>query len=97
MNTKQWLNNPVFRCFAMLLLFVIATSQPAFADFMSGMDDLKSKVATISTPLAVIFLIVAGWQKAIGNNQLFFGALTGTVIMFGAPQIVEVISASFGR
>jgi hypothetical protein len=39
---------------------------------------------------------VAGWQKAIGNNFMFFAALMGTLIMFAAPQLVEFFSASFG-
>ena len=44
----------------------------------------------------VIFIIIAGWQKAMGNDHLFVAALVGTVIMFSAPQVVPFISASFG-
>jgi len=81
----------------LFMLFVFFTNQPAFADLVSGMDDLQSKVKTICQPLAIIFLIVAGWQKAMGNSQLFVAALIGTVIMFASPQIVDFVSASFGR
>ena len=94
---KQWLRTPGFKCFMLFMLFVFFTNQPAFADLVSGMDELQSKVKTICQPLAIIFLIVAGWQKAMGNSQLFVAALIGTVIMFASPQIVDFVSASFGR
>ena len=94
---KQWLKAPGCKCFLMFMLFVFLTSQPAFADLVSGMDELQSKVKSICQPLAIIFLIIAGWQKAMGNSQLFVAALIGTVIMFASPQIVDFVSASFGR
>ena len=86
-----------FKCLVILLLFVLLNSQPAFADLISGMDELQSKVKSICNPLAIIFLIIAGWQKAMGNSQLFVAALIGTVVMFASPQLVDFISASFGR
>jgi type IV secretory pathway VirB2 component (pilin) len=79
------------------MFFVLLNTQSAFADLVSGMDELQSKVKSICQPLAIIFLIVAGWQKAMGNSQLFVAALVGTVIMFASPQIVDFVSASFGR
>ncbi len=93
---KQWLKLPGFKCFLIFVLFLFLTNQPAFADLISSMDELQSKVKSICQPLAVIFLIVAGWQKAMGNSQLFILALVGTVVMFAAPQIVNLISSSFG-
>ncbi len=80
----------------LLIVLMSMLSSPAWADLESGMDDLQSKILNISTPLAIIFLIVAAWQKAMGNDRLFFAALIGTVIMFAAPQIVDFISVSFG-
>ena len=68
----------------------------AFAALEDSIDDIQLRIQAICTPLAIIFLIVAGWQKAIGNNFMFFAALLGTLIMFAAPQIVEFVSASFG-
>ncbi len=80
----------------LLTMWILVTTSPAWADLESGMDDLQSKILSISTPLAIIFLIVAAWQKAMGNDRMFFAALIGTVIMFAAPQIVDFISMSFG-
>ena len=94
---KQWLKLPGFKCFLFFMLFLLLTNRPAFADLISSMDDLQGKVKSICQPLAIIFLIVAGWQKAMGNSQLFIAALIGTVVMFASPQIVDFISASFGR
>ena len=93
----QWCKAPGFKCFMLFMLFVLLTSQPAFADLVSGMDELQSKVKSICQPIAIIFLIIAGWQKAMGNSQLFVAALIGTVVMFASPQLVDFISASFGR
>lgn len=93
---KQWLKLPGVKCFLLFMFFLLLTNQPAFADLISSMDDLQSKVKSICQPLAIIFLIVAGWQKAMGNSQLFILALLGTVVMFAAPQIVNFISSSFG-
>src|SRR3990167_1303877 len=94
---KQWFKAHGCKCFLMVMLFILLASQPAFADLVSGMDELQSKVKSICQPLAIIFLIIAGWQKAMGNSQLFVAALIGTVIMFASPQIVDFVSASFGR
>ncbi len=94
---KKWVKTPSCKCFLILMLFVFLSSQPAFADLVSGMDELQSKVKSVCQPLAIIFLIIAGWQKAMGNSQLFAAALIGTVIMFASPQIVDFVSASFGR
>ncbi len=80
----------------MVLALLCALTTTAWADLESGMEDLQSKILSISTPLAIIFLIIAAWQKALGNSTFFFAALIGTVIMFAAPQIVEFISVSFG-
>ncbi len=94
---KQYMQTPKFKCFLATMICLLIISTPAFADLTSGMEELQSKVKTICQPLAVIFLIVAGWQKAMGNSQLFVAALIGTLIMFASPQIVDFVSASFGR
>ena len=93
---KQWIKSPGFKCCLVLATLMFVITSPAFADLESGMADLQGKVKAISTPLAIIFIIVAGWQKAMGNDHLFVAALVGTVIMFAAPQIVPFISAAFG-
>lgn len=80
----------------LLMFFTLLKIQPAFADLISGMEDLQSKISTISTPLAIILLIFAGIMKAMGNSQIFALALIGTIIMFAAPQIVTFIQTSFG-
>lgn len=86
----------LFNFLLMTFVFFIVFNTPAFADLTSSMEDLQSRVRAICTPLAIIFLIIAGMQKAMGNNQIFVFALVGTIIMFGAPQIVSFISAAFG-
>ncbi|MDP2654350.1 MAG: hypothetical protein Q8Q08_10005 [Candidatus Omnitrophota bacterium] len=97
MNTlKTILKSGYFQCFFLAAGLVLVHSTPALAALEDSIDDIQSKIQAICTPLAIIFLIVAGWQKAIGNNFLFFAALMGTLIMFAAPQIVEFVSASFG-
>src|SRR3990167_5960129 len=93
---KAILKSVYFQCFLLAVVQILVHSTPAFAALEDSIDDMQSKIQAICTPLAIIFLIVAGWQKAIGNNFMFFAALLGTLIMFAAPQIVEFVSASFG-
>lgn len=68
----------------------------AFADLESSMENLQDKIRAVSTPLAIILLMVAAWQLKMGNKQLLTVALIGTVILFAAPQIVELIQSVFG-
>jgi len=97
MNTlKTILKAAYFQYFLLAVGLLLVYNTPAFAALEDSIDDIQSKIQAICTPLAIIFLIVAGWQKAIGNNFMFFAALLGTLIMFAAPQIVEFVSASFG-
>jgi hypothetical protein len=97
MNTlKAILKSACFQCFLLAVGLVLVYNTSAFAALEDSIGDIQSKIQAICTPLAIIFLIVAGWQKAIGNNFMFFAALLGTLIMFAAPQIVEFVSASFG-
>lgn len=97
MNTlKVILKSACFQCFLLAVGLVLVSNTSAFAALEDSIGDIQSKIQAICTPLAIIFLIVAGWQKAIGNNFMFFAALLGTLIMFAAPQIVEFVSASFG-
>ena len=95
-TSKHWIRTHGFKCFVLCMFFLVLTNQNAFADLVSSMHELQSRVKSICQPLAIIFLIVAGWQKAMGNSQMFILALVGTVVMFAAPQIVDFISASFG-
>ncbi len=93
---KTILKSGYLQCFLMIAGILLILNSPAFAALEDSIEDIQSKIQIICTPLAIIFLIVAGWQKAIGNNFMFFAALMGTLIMFAAPQLVELINASFG-
>lgn len=97
MCTLKTILKPAYvQCFLLAIGLLLVYNTPAFAALEDSIVDIQSKIQLVSTPLAIIFLIVAGWQKAIGNNFMFFAALLGTLIMFAAPQIVEFVSASFG-
>ena len=94
---NQWRRAPRVKRLLFLTFFIVLTDQYAFADLVSSMNTLQTNVTSICQPLAIIFLIVAGWQKAMGNAQLFILALVGTVVMFAAPQLVTFISSAFGN
>ena len=93
---KTILKSAYFQCFLLAVGLLLVFNTSAFADLEGSITDIQSKIQAVCTPLAIIFLIIAGWQKAIGNNFMFFAALMGTLIMFAAPQIVEFFSVSFG-
>ncbi len=98
MNTlrKTILKLTYFQYFSLVVGLLLLLNTPAYAALEDSISDIQSKIQAACTPLAIIFLIVAGWQKAIGNNFMFFAALMGTLIMFAAPQLVEFFKASFG-
>lgn len=83
-----------FKMFVLLIMFAGMTT-PAFADLEGSMTSLMDAIKSLSTPVAIIMLIFAGWQKAAGNQQIFIAALIGTVIIFGAPLIVDLVSSVF--
>jgi type IV secretory pathway VirB2 component (pilin) len=98
MNPKnKFYRIPWFESITFGVFFLLFNTQYACADLVSSMTTLQGNVTTICQPLAIIFLIVAGWQKAMGNAQLFILALIGTVVMFAAPQLVNFISSAFGN
>ena len=95
-NLKNLFKQPMLQCCLLAAGLLLVFSQSAYADLESSITDMQSKIQGICTPLAIIFLIIAGWQKAIGNNFLFIAALTGTLVMFAAPNLVTFISGAFG-
>ena len=70
-KTKQLVQPRKFGLFLFEMSIFLILSTPAFADLTSNVQDLQSKISAICTPLAIIFLIIAGWQKAMGNSQIF--------------------------
>jgi len=80
----------------MAVALVSVFVHPAYADLEGSITTLVDNMKAISTPVAIILLIFAGWQRMMGNNQVFIAALVGTIIVFGAPQIVELINTVFG-
>ncbi|HBG62170.1 MAG: hypothetical protein A2Y03_00590 [Omnitrophica WOR_2 bacterium GWF2_38_59] len=92
-NTKRKVIS-VLKTFVLFLLFVVMAT-PAFADFQSSIESILDAIKAVSVPIAIILLIFAGWQRMMGNNQIFIAALIGTIIVFGAPLIVDLISSVF--
>ena len=82
--------------FVLVMIALLGFVSSAFADLEGGMNNMQDIITRISNPLAIIFLIVAAWLKALGNDMLFLAALVGTIVMFAAPQIVAAIKAAFG-
>ena len=74
---------------------VACIASTAYADLEGSMDDLQGRIMTISTPIAIILLILAAWLKMSGRNEFFFGAIIGSIVLFAAPQIVEFIQGVF--
>lgn len=93
---KKLTQSPYTKWLLLGLLMVLYTTTPAFAALEDSMESLQGKIKAISTPLAIMFLMFAGWQKSMGNNYLFVAAIMGTVIMFAAPQVVTFVSSTFG-
>jgi type IV secretion system protein VirB2 len=83
-----------------LLLGLTAIPSLAFAasPFATGATGMQSEILTILTPIAVIAVMAVGaaaWFNKISWWWLA-AALVGTVLVFGAPQIVSWIRGIFG-
>ncbi|HOY09016.1 MAG TPA: TrbC/VirB2 family protein [Candidatus Omnitrophota bacterium] len=95
MRNSKWICfESCFKTLALLAIFV-GLATPAFADLEGSMASLMDAIRSLSTPVAIILLIFAGWQRMLGNSQIFYAALIGAVIVFAAPMIVELISSVF--
>lgn len=90
------LRQPIIRQIVLIALMAIVCTN-AYADLESGLESLQDKVRTISVPLATVFLIIAGWQKMAGRGDLFVAALIGSIIIFAAPQIIDMFQRIFGK
>ena len=93
-NSNRICFGSCFKTLALLAIFIGMTT-PAFADLGGSMSSLMDAIKTLSTPVAIILLIFAGWMKMMGNDQMFIAALIGTVMVFAAPLIVDLISSVF--
>lgn len=73
---------------------------PAFAGspFATGATALQINLLTILTPVAAIAIMGSGALAWFGRISWlwFVGAIVGTVLVFGAPQIVTWVRAMFG-
>jgi type IV secretion system protein VirB2 len=83
-------------CAALLLLAAL----PALAGspFATGANAAQSNVLAILTPVAAIAVMGSGALAWFGRISWlwFIGAIIGTVLVFGAPQIVAWIRSMFG-
>jgi type IV secretion system protein VirB2 len=83
-------------CAATLLLAAL----PALAGspFATGANAAQSNVLAILTPVAAIAVMGSGALAWFGRISWlwFIGAIIGTVLVFGAPQIVAWIRSMFG-
>jgi type IV secretion system protein VirB2 len=66
--------------------------------FATGTTSLTTNLLTILTPIAVVAVMVLGllaWFDRISWSWVA-GAIAGTVLVFGAPQVVDWIRGMFG-
>ena len=90
---------PIARQALLALVFVVAVC-PAWAGspFATGATAFQVNMLTILTPVAVIAVMGSGALAWFGRISWiwFIGAIVGTVLVFGAPQIVAWIRSMFG-
>ena len=90
---------PIARQALLALAFVVAVC-PAWAGspFATGATAFQVNMLTILTPVAVIAVMGSGALAWFGRISWiwFIGAIVGTVLVFGAPQIVAWIRGMFG-
>jgi type IV secretory pathway VirB2 component (pilin) len=72
---------------------VLAQGSP----FDTGANSMVNFALTIATPIAVLVVIGLGIAAAVGRIRwgLAIGAIVGTAVIFGAPQIIAWIRTMF--
>ena len=82
----------------MLALLLAAAPAWAGSPFATGAGAMQVNMLTILTPVAVIAVMGSGALAWFGRISWmwFIGAIVGTVLVFGAPQIVAWIRGMFG-
>jgi type IV secretion system protein VirB2 len=85
---------------ALLAFMFIVAACPAWAGspFATGAGQVQVNMLAILTPLAVVAVMGSGALAWFGRISWvwFIGAIVGTVLVFGAPQIVAWIRGMFG-
>lgn len=84
---------------AALLLAVLPSGALAQANpFAAGAAASQASLLAILTPVAAIAVMVSGVLGWFGKISWWWlvGVVIGTVLVFGAPQIVAWIRAMFG-
>jgi type IV secretory pathway VirB2 component (pilin) len=72
----------------------------AQADIRSAMDSFRSQLTSVFLPvLALVGIVIAGISLALGNHNAkshIYMAVVGTIIAFGADNIIEFARRTFG-
>ena len=95
---KNCLNTKHVIFFACALSLIFPNLVFAGSPFATGATTLQTDILTILTPVAVIAVMAVGaaaWFNKISWWWLA-AAMVGTVLVFGAPQIVSWIRGAFG-
>lgn len=90
---------PLLAMTTTLLLLCAAMPDLALAGspFATGATAMQTNLLTILTPVAFIAVMAAGAMAWVGRISWWWvtGVILGTVMVFGAPQIVSWIRGMF--
>lgn len=77
---------------------LLPVSNAAASPFATGATAFQAQLLTILTPVAAIAVMGSGAAAWFGKISWwwFVGVLLGTVLVFGAPQIVAWVRSMFG-
>ncbi len=88
------------RAVAVIALLLAAFPDLALASspFVRGSGAVQVEMLAILTPIAVIAVMGSGTLAWFGRISWmwFIGAVVGTVLVFGGPQIVAWVRSAFG-
>ncbi len=78
-------------------IFAQFIATPAYAKTLQeGMTEFKNAVLSLSIPIGIVLLIIAGLMWSLGRGDQLRQTIIGLIFVFAASSIVVFISSIFG-
>ena len=94
---KKRTTQPILQWLPLIALLLPGVVLAQGSPFDTGANSMVTFALNIATPIAVLIVIGLGIAAAVGRIRwgLAIGAIVGTAVVFGAPQIITWVRTMF--